>query len=225
MVDFAFSYFVFFLAFAFAFVIVFACAFLSVCVCVYVCVCVLCLCFCFHSWFLFWFLILFFCFCFVLFYVTPFAEHRFRAFTARVRAVCACVRAVFTLVCPRARESMSACARQCSFIVVFFYFVVFMFFIITCIPLLRVSVCCACVLQSTCLCTYVRMKCVRAVSKQTVHGHVCVLTAHVRARQCSFIVVFLYFVLFMFFFILFRCECLCAVRACFSPRACARMCE
>ena len=29
----------------------------------------------------------------------------------------------------------------------------------------------------------------------------------------------------MFFFILFRCECLCAVRACFSPRACARMCE
>ena len=55
------------------------------------------------------------------------------------------------------------------------------------------------------------MKCVRAVSKQTVHGHVCVLTAHVRARQCSFIVVFLYFVLFMFFFLYYFVASVCVL--------------
>ena len=71
--------------------------------------------------------------------------------------------------------------------------------------------CCACVLQSTCLCTYVRSACV--LSKQTVNGHVCVLTAHVRARQCQFIL--------RFPFILFHCKCcLCARCACVLQSTC-----
>ena len=60
----------------------------------------------------------------------------------------------------------------------------------------------------------------RALSKQTLHAHVCVLTVHVRARQCSFIV-FSYIYLCVFFYFV-ASVCVLAVRACFSPRACVR---
>ena len=66
----------------------------------------------------------------------------------------------------------------------------------------------------------VRMCEMRALSKQTLYAHVCVLTAHVRARQCSFIV-FSYIYLCVFFYFV-ASVCVLAVRACFSPRACVR---
>ena len=139
------------------------------------------LCFCCCCCFLFWFLILF---CFVLsFFFTPFSAQS--ACTVRVRALCVCV--VFTRVCPRACW-LPTCvltaqvrARQCSFI--FFYILFLCFFLFRCECLCAR---CACVLlQSTCVCTYVRCAC--TLSKQALYARVCVLTAHVRAHQCSFI--------------------------------------
>ena len=91
-------------------------------------------------------------------------------FTLYVRAYCLYSCVSVRAHCPRARAPMFFYCFYCN-----------SFFLFRC-----ESLCarCACVFQSTCVCTYVRYACV--LSNQTLHVRVCVLTDCPRARASMF---------------------------------------
>ena len=132
----------------------------------------------------------------------------------------ACVRMCDLRACCLSKLGMPACAcwlrahvraRQCSFIV-FFYYSILCFFFIS----LRVSVCSLCVRASVHVRVNVFAMCVCAV--WALHARVAVCAEYPRARSLIsfYYLLFFYFdccVLVLFSF-LFRCECLCAICAC-----------
>ena len=174
--------------------------FFSLCVfcsysCLYECrLCVVCamhayVCILFAFVFVFLLLLLFFIlvfnfvlFCFVFFFLLLFQRKALVLFACALY-VCVLSSLVYARVradCPRACW-LPKCAR--ANVLLFFLYFIFMFFLFRCECLCAR---CACVLlQSTCVCTYVRCAC--TLSKQALYARVCVLTAHVRAHQCSFI--------------------------------------
>ena len=142
-----------------------------------------------------------------MFFFTPFTTNHYSTTTTCLycsRSRCMCAHTVFTLVCLCVLTAHVR-ARQCSFIVFN------SFFLFRC-----ESLCahCACVFQSTCVCTYVRYACV--LSNQTLHVRVCVLTDCPRARASMFfycVCVFFNFILLFFFISLRMSLCSLCARA------------